>query len=202
MRTKNQEFIASIEKFVDNFIDERGVSPTITEIAEGIGTSKSTVGRYVSYMRDNGLLDYTGRRSIVTKASQAMRQGMTKVPIVGAIPCGVPNLAEENIEGYVCLPELLFGTGTFYLLRAHGESMIGAGIDDGDLILIRQQATANLGQIVVALIGTDDATLKRFYPDPENGIFRLHPENPTMEDIIVTDCVVQGVAVRVIKNLE
>jgi len=202
MRTKNQEFIVSIEKFVGSFIDERGVSPTITEIAEGIGTSKSTVGRYVSYMRDNGLLDYTGRRSIVTKAVQALRQAMLNVPIVGAIPCGTPNLAEENIEEYVSLPASLFGTGNFYLLRAHGESMIGAGIDDGDLVLIRQQTTADPGQIVVALIGTDEATLKRFYPDLENGIVRLHPENPTMEDIIVSDCVIQGVAVRVIKNLE
>ena len=80
--------------------------------------------------------------------------------------------------------------------------MIEAGIDDGDLVLIRQQSTAIEGQIVVALIGNDEATLKRFYPEPENGVIRLHPENRTMEDIIVENCAIQGVAVKVLKDLE
>ena len=79
--------------------------------------------------------------------------------------------------------------------------MIDAGIDDGDLVLIRQQSTAEEGQIVVALM-EDEATLKRFYTEPENGIIRLHPENHTMEDIIVENCIIQGVAVKVLKDLE
>ena len=80
--------------------------------------------------------------------------------------------------------------------------MIEAGIDDGDLVLVRHQNHADPGQIVVALIGEDEATLKRFYPDPSNGMIRLHPENQALDDIIVESCVIQGVAVHVMKALE
>ena len=79
--------------------------------------------------------------------------------------------------------------------------MIEAGIDDGDLVLIKHQDHAVPGQIVVALIGEEEATLKRFYPDPSKGIIRLHPENPSLDDIIVEDCSIQGVAVHVMKTL-
>ena len=88
-----------------------------------------------------------------------------------------------------------------FILRAYGDSMIEAGIDDGDLVLIRQQNYADDGQIVVALM-EDEATLKRFYPEPEKHRVRLHPENSAMEDIIVDNCVIQGVAVKVLKDLE
>ena len=107
-------------------------------------------------------------------------------------------LAEENIEEYVKLPISLFGHGEFFLLRAKGDSMINAGIDDGDLVVVRQQPTAVYNQIVVALVD-DEATLKRFRPQPD--CVYLHPENPSYDDIIVRDCVIQGVAVKVLKDL-
>ena len=99
------------------------------------------------------------------------------------------------------LPVALFGRGQFFILRANGASMIEADINDGDLVLIRQQNYADEGQIVVALMD-DEATLKRYYPEPENQRIRLHPENSQMDDIYVSDCIIQGVAVKVLKDLE
>lgn len=201
MRTKNTELIAAIERFVEEYIEEHGTSPSVQEIAAGTGMSTTNAHRYIASMRESGMLDYTGgHRSIVTRASQDDRKKTVRVPVLGAVACGLPKLAEENIEEYVRLPVSLFGTGDFYLLRAAGDSMTEAGIDDGDLVLIKQQNYANEGQIVVALID-DEATLKRFYPEPQNGIVRLHPENSAMEDIIVESCIVQGVAVKVLKDL-
>ena len=124
-----------------------------------------------------------------------------RVPVLGTIACGIPKFAEENIEDYVRLPVALFGKGNFFILRAYGDSMIEAGIDNGDLVLIRQQNYADEGQIVVALM-EDEATLKRFYPEPKKHRIRLHPENSRMDDIYVDNCEIQGVAVKVLKDLE
>ncbi len=124
-----------------------------------------------------------------------------RVPVLGRIACGIPKYAEENIEEYIRLPVALFGQGDFFLLRAYGDSMIESGIEDGDLVLIRQQSSADDGQIVVALM-EDEATLKRFYPEPSKHRIRLHPENSHMDDIYVDNCEIQGVAVKVLKDLE
>ena len=123
------------------------------------------------------------------------------MPVLGSVACGVPKLAIENIEEYIRLPVALFGNGNFYILRANGDSMIDAGINDGDLVVIRAQDYASPGQIVVALM-EDEATLKRFYPEPEKHRIRLHPENEEMEDIYVEGCIIQGIAVKVLKDLE
>ena len=109
--------------------------------------------------------------------------------------------SSTEIYKYIDLPVALFGRGTFYLLRADGDSMVNAGINTGDLVLIRKQKSAEPGQIVVALMETE-ATLKRYFPEPENNRIRLHPENDHMEDIYVPTCEIQGVAVKVIKDLE
>lgn len=201
MRTKNEEYFEKIEAYVDKHKDEYGVAPTVQEIANGIGIPKTTVGRYLSYMRDHGMLDYIGHRNIQTRTSQMTKTETIRVPVLGKVSCGVPRYAEENIEEYVRLPVALFGRGQFFILRANGNSMIEANIDDGDLVLIRQQDYANAGQIVVALMD-DEATLKRYYPEPENHRIRLHPENSRMDDIYVKNCIIQGVAVRVLKDLE
>ena len=108
------------------------------------------------------------------------------VAVVGSVSCGPLTFAEENIEEYIKLPTSLLGHGKFFILRASGQSMIGAGIEDGDLVVVRQQETAEPGQIVVALV-EDEVTLKRFFPDPQNGCIRLHPENRRMKDIIVCE---------------
>ena len=198
MRTLNSTTYSDIEKFINDFSDANGYATTMDEIADGTGYPKTTVHRYVSQMRENGTLEYNGHRSLT---STKTKTASVRVPILGAIACGIPKFAEENIEEYVKLPVSLFGKGNFFILRAYGDSMIEAGIEDGDLVLIRQQNIADEGQIVVALID-DEATLKRFYPEPQKHRIRLHPENSHMDDIFVDHCEIQGVAVKVLKDLE
>ena len=138
-----------------------------------------------------------GHRSIVLKKSNIKS---IRVPVLGAVACGLPKFAEENIEEFVRLPSSLFGDGDFYILRADGDSMKDAGIDSGDLVLIKHVTAAEPGNIVVALVG-DEATLKRFYPEPRQNRIRLHPENADYEDIYVGSCEIQGIAVKVLKDL-
>lgn len=198
MRSKDKTLMAAIEKFVSDYTDSNGISPTMQEVADGVGSSKATVQRYIVQLCDDGILDYSGYRTMTSTKTKA---AAIRVPVLGTIACGIPKFAEENIEEYVRLPVALFGKGNFFILRAYGDSMIEAGIDNGDLVLIRQQNYADEGQIVVALM-EDEATLKRFYPEPKKHRIRLHPENSRMDDIYVDNCEIQGVAVKVLKDLE
>lgn len=198
MRSKDKTLMAAIEKFVSDYTDSNGISPTMQEVADGVGSSKATVQRYIAQLCDDGILDYSGYRTMTSTKTKA---AAIRVPVLGTIACGIPKFAEENIEEYVRLPVALFGKGNFFILRAYGDSMIEAGIDNGDLVLIRQQNYADEGQIVVALM-EDEATLKRFYPEPKKHRIRLHPENSRMDDIYVDNCEIQGVAVKVLKDLE
>ena len=122
------------------------------------------------------------------------------MPIVGEVACGTPILAEENIECFVTFSRELLGSGKFFILRAKGESMINAGIEDGDLVIVRQQDTAEEGQIVVALI-ENEATLKRYYTDKKQNKIRLHPENDEMKDMFFDMISIQGVAVKILKDI-
>lgn len=198
MRTLREENFSLLRSYIEQYADERGVSPSIYDIAEGTGIPKTTVSRYLSAMEERGLLRRESRRGLVLADRE---DGGIRVPLLGTIACGIPKLAEENIESYMRLPAALFGKGPFFMLRAWGDSMVNAGIEDGDLVLIRQQSTARPGQIVVALTG-EEATLKRYYPEPLQHRIRLQPENDAMEPIYVRDCIIQGVAVRVMKELD
>ena len=200
MRTKNPDYFELLVRFIDDYIDGHGRSPSTREIASGTGLSLATVSRYLSHMRENGMIDYAGHRNIVTKRNSISAAETNGVPVLGAVSCGIPKFAEENIEEYVKLPVALFGRGDFFLLRASGNSMIEAGIDDGDMVLVKRQDFAQPGQIVVALM-EEEATLKRYFPEPQSGYIRLHPENKELEDIIVDSCLIQGIAVNVIKGL-
>lgn len=170
MRSKDKNLMAAIEKFVSDYTDSNGISPTMQEVADGVGSSKATVQRYIAQLCDDGILDYSGYRTMTSTKTKA---AAIRVPVLGTIACGIPKFAEENIEEYVRLPVALFGKGNFFILRAYGDSMIEAGIDNGDLVLIRQQNYADEGQIVVALM-EDEATLKRFYPEPKKHRIRLY----------------------------
>ena len=195
-RKAAKERFDEIEAFINDYREQYGTAPSMQKIGEAVGLCKATVFHYLSMMNESGRLERRGSKGYITRESS---KGMA--PIVGRIACGTPLFAEENIEEYVRLPEALFGKGELFLLRAQGDSMVEAGIDDGDLVVIRRQDTANIGQIVVALV-EDEATLKRYYPEPEHGRVRLHPENERMEDIYVRDCLIQGVAVKLIKNMQ
>lgn len=200
MQHKNEKYFDVLGKFIEDYWDRYGVSPTTRVIAAETNLSNATVGRYLQYMREHGMIDYQGHRCYKTRKQLRGELNMEQIPLLGRVACGIPKYAEENIEEYIKLPASFLGKGSFYLLHAEGESMVNADIDDGDLVLIRKQPTAEYGQIVVALI-EDEATLKRYWPESENGIIRLHPENDKMDDIIVPNCVIQGVAVKVLKDL-
>lgn len=206
MRTMNPEYFSLIEKCIDRFREENGCPPTLYDIEKASGIPKSTVSRYLSHMREHGMVEISGRRSVVTRDARRTFEETCRVPVLGAIACGIPKFAEENIEEYVRLPRSLSGAGEFYLLRADGSSMINAGIDHGDLVLIRSQNHAEPGQIIVALVDDDTATLKRYRPFPSEKRVDLEPENDEFEiqhiDLRTQDFVIQGVAVKVIKDLE
>ena len=199
MQHMKAETFRLIENFVDDYAGQSGGrSPSMTEIARGLGISKSTVSKYINIMKERGDISFEGHRGISTKQMRASVEGFCSVPVLGTVACGAPILAEENIEEYVRLPVSLFGRGDYFILRARGDSMINAGIDDGDLILARRQETAEYNQIVVALL-EDEATLKRFRPS--GGKIYLHAENPAYEDIVLDSCLIQGVAVKIIKDI-
>lgn len=201
MRSKNPEYFKTLETYINDYHDENGVSPTVRTIAKDTHVSTATVSRYLQDMRDRGVIDYQGHKGVMTMKMKKVTYTTENVPVLGRVACGVPKFVESNIEEYVPLPVSLFGKGDFFLLHANGDSMIEVGIDDGDLVLVRQQSTAEPGQIVVALM-EDEATLKRFYPEPQFHRVRLHPENREMNDIYVENCIIQGIAVKVIKDLE
>lgn len=200
MRYKSVERMNSIQRFVEEFYFEHRRSPSINEVAKGVGTVKSTIYRYLVEMNEKGILSYDGER-ILTDKIQKLNNDTMSVAVLGSVSCGIPQLEEEYIEEYVTLPVSMFGKGEFYILRANGDSMIEAGINSGDLVVIRRQNEAKEGQIVVALVENEN-TLKRFFFDKERDCIRLHPENKNMQDIYVKSCSIQGVAVNVIKSLE
>lgn len=201
MRIKSNEKKENIISFIESYYEERGASPSVREIESGTGISKSTVQRYLVEMDRDNMLDYRGsERSINTLKTKKHSNDFVSVGLIGNIACGEPNFADENIEEYFRLPSSLIGNGEFYFLRAFGDSMIETGINEGDLVLIKKQDVAKKGDIVVALVG-DETTLKRYYPEPEQRRIRLHPENRDMDDIYTNECIVQGVAIKVLKDL-
>lgn len=200
MRSKNTDYFKLLEEFIDRYRNEYGSSPTIREISDNTQLSTATVSRYLSYMKEQGMIDYKGHRNITTRHQRITNIETVEVPVLGAVSCGLPKYAEGNIEEYVRLPVSIFGRGEYFLLRANGDSMIEVGIDDGDMVLVKKQNFAENGQIVVALM-EDEATLKRFYSEPRQRRIRLHPENSNMKDIYVSDCIIQGIAVKVLKDV-
>ena len=198
MRQKNPKYMKEIEAFVDDYYTQHHKSPSCREIAENTTLQRSAVQRYLTAMSDQGMIQYDGK-TIRTKRIQSSSSPMAPVGIIGSIPCGPLMMEEEAIEEYVDLPTNLFGSGEFYLLRAYGDSMVNAGIEEGDLILIRKQTEAHNGEIVVAYVEGEGNALKRFYLS-DNGVV-LHPENSTMKDIVVDHCMIQGVAVWIFKQV-
>ena len=169
------------------------------EIADELGISSTNTHRYLQTLITEGRIA-RGRNGYESNALAGTDRAMRSVAIVGAVPCGPLTECEESIEGYIRLPESLIGQGKFYLLKASGDSMIDAGIDDGDLVLIRQQETANEGDIVVALVENEN-TLKRLAYNERKSRYYLHPENDRYDDIYVENLFIQGVAVKVLKDL-
>lgn len=199
MRTKSEDRLRDIVLYIDEYYDKFGKTPSLEKMARQFSMAKANVYKYVSELETRGLLENLGRDGLVTKKMAKINKANRNIAVVGEIACGSPMLAEENIEEYVSLPEKWVGKGEFFILRAKGESMINAGINEGDLVLVRKQSVAEQGQIVVALTADGEATLKRFYL--KDGMAVLHPENDEMEDIILDYCDIQGVVSKVIKDV-
>ena len=205
MRSKNPEIILAIINYIDTTFEMEGRIPSMQEIADKVGLSKAMVSRYISDMVDKGLMEKgVGFYSLVTPKIRKTIPGNERLPIVGAIACGTPILAEQNIEAYLTISGSFLGAGEHFVLIAKGDSMINVGIDDGDYVIIRKQNTANEGQIVVALIDNEEATLKRFYNDKCKNKIRLHPENDDLRDMFFdySSVNIQGIAIKVVKNLD
>lgn len=199
MKTINDERVELIKSCVEEYFDLFGFSPSIREISNVTKISKSTVQRYIECMESYGIITRENG-FIETEYMSKTDRNMISVAVVGQIHCGDLAEEEEYIDEYIKLPRSWLGKGKFFILTANGNSMIEAGIDDGDLVVIRQQNHASVGDIVVALAEGKN-TLKRYLRDDKNHKIILHPENSALEDIIVDECQIQGVAVKVIKSL-
>jgi repressor LexA len=205
MKPWNPDHFEKILHCINEYSEEYDAAPTIREIEKQTGIPNSTVSRYLRRMKEQGMVSFANDGKIFTSASEKTTRSPRRTPIVGTIACGTPMLAEQNIEEYVKLPETWIGQSDCFILHAHGDSMINIGIDDGDLVVIRQQPDAEPGQIIAARVG-DEATLKRYRPLPEKKCVELVPENdaltPQIIDLTSQDFSVQGIAVMVIKRLQ
>ena len=180
---KQQEIL----DYIKNEILNRGFPPAVREICEAVNLkSTSSVHSHLEALEKNGYIrrDATKPRAIeiIDDNFNLVRREVVNVPIIGTVAAGQPLLAVENIEGYFPIPAEFMPNSQSFLLKVKGESMINAGIFDGDQVLVKQQSTAEDGDIVVALID-DSATVKTYYK--ESGRYRLQPENDTMEPILV-----------------
>ena len=189
--SKKQEEILN---YIKNEILERGFPPAVREICQAVGSkSTSSVHSHLESLERNGYIrrDPTKPRAIeiLDESFNMIRSEMVNVPIIGTVAAGQPILAEQNIEGYFPIPTEYMPNKQPFMLKVKGESMINAGIFDGDKVLVKQQATAENGDIVVALVD-DSATVKTYYK--ENGHYRLQPENDSMDPIIVDKCELLG----------
>ena len=196
--SKKQE---EILEYIKSQILERGFPPAVREICEAVNLkSTSSVHSHLETLEKNGYIhrDPTKPRAIeiLDDTFNLTRREMVNVPIIGRVAAGEPLLAQQNIENYFPIPAEMMPNKQTFLLQVQGESMINAGILNGDYILVQQQQTADNGDKVVALID-DGATVKTFYR--EEGIIRLQPENDFMDPIIVKDCTILGKVISVFR---
>ena len=189
--TKKQE---EILEYIKDQILERGFPPAVREICQAVHLkSTSSVHSHLESLEKNGYIrrDPTKPRAIeiLDESFQVLRREMVNVPVVGTVAAGQPIFAEQNIENYFPIPSEYMPNQPSFILKVKGDSMVNAGILDGDRVVVQQQSTAENGDIVVALVD-DPATVKTFYK--EDGYFRLQPENDAMEPIIVKDLQILG----------
>lgn len=213
--TKKQKAVLD---FIAKTIDETGIAPTVRDICEGLGlSSPSTVHVHLKTLEDKGLIhrDPLKSRCITIvgherNAAEERRQdeppvgvgefsSIVSLPVVGNVAAGQPILADQNITETIPLPTEIVGDSSSFLLKVRGDSMIEIGINDGDYVVVKEQPTANNGDVVVAIV-EDGATVKTFYKERDH--VRLQPENPSMDPIIVRENVsIAGKVVAVFRRL-
>ena len=194
---KQQEIL----EYIKETILKKGYPPAVREICEAVNLkSTSSVHSHLETLEENGYIrrDPTKPRAIeiLDDHFNLTRREVANIPLIGSVAAGQPILAQENIENYFPVPVDLIPNQETFILKVKGESMINAGILDGDFVLVEQRATARNGEMVVALI-EDGATVKTFYK--EDGYIRLQPENDTMDPIIVTDLQILGKVIGIFR---
>jgi repressor LexA len=204
--TKISKRQQDILDFIKEEVRAKGYPPSVREIGEAVGlASSSTVHGHLNRLESKGFIrrDPTKPRAIEIldeTNSHVPMQTVINVPIIGKVTAGSPITAIENVEEYFPLPAS-FGNSDdhIFMLEIMGDSMIEAGILDGDYVVVKQQRTANNGDIVVAMTEEDEATVKRFYKEKDH--FRLQPENPSLEPIILQSVSILGKVVGVYRNI-
>ncbi|MBR6336234.1 MAG: transcriptional repressor LexA [Ruminococcus sp.] len=183
-------------EFIKNYVDENNFAPTVREIQEEFGLkSTSTAHRYIITLSQKGLLE---RENNCNRAIRiAGYQKATSIPVVGTVTAGKPITAIEYVDSYLTMSLDKKFSGKLFALKVRGESMINIGIFDGDTVIVEQTEVASNGDIVVALVNDEEATVKTFYK--EKGHYRLQPENDTMEPIIVDEVKILGKVVAMMR---
>lgn len=193
-----------ILEFIRSEVRSKGYPPSVREIGEAVGlSSSSTVHAHLERLEQLGYIrrDPTKPRAIellTDDGPTSSNSQVVNVPLVGRVAAGAPIFAEQNVEDMVPLPKDFVRNEESFMLRVRGESMIEAGIYDGDLVVVRRTADANNGDIVVALVG-EEATVKRFFREP--GRVRLQPENSSMQPIYVTDVTILGKVTGLLRHM-
>lgn len=204
MTNKQSSKQLQILRYIYDTVEKRGFPPTVREICQGVElSSTSTVHGHLSRLERKGLIvkDATKPRAleITEEGKKALGVKPTDIPVVGDVTAGQPILAVEDIEDYFPLPpDLANDAGDLFMLRVHGESMINAGILNGDNVIVRKQCSATNGEIVVAMTDENEATVKRFYKEKDH--YRLQPENDTMAPILLNSVHILGKVVGLYRN--
>lgn len=198
---QNYKKQTEILEYIKSQILNKGYPPSVRDICTAVNLkSTSSVHAHLETLEKNGYIrrDPTKPRAIeiIDDNFNLTRREVVNVPLIGQVAAGQPLLAVENITGYFPIPAEFIPKEEVFMLNVKGESMVNAGIYDGDQIIVKQQSTASNGEIVVALVD-DSATVKRFYK--ENGHIRLQPENDFMEPIIVDSCEIIGKVIGLIR---
>ena len=199
--TKRQK---AVMESIERCIQKKGYGPTVREICEDLGlSSPSTVHVHLKTLQQKSRSislppDHALNQANVPEVVRPSFSKIVDVPLVGNVAAGEPILAEENITDTISLPTDIVGDAPSFMLSVRGDSMIEAGINDGDYVVVKEQPVANNGDIVVAII-EDGATVKRFYK--EKGHIRLQPENSSMDPIITRDCSIAGKVVAVFRRI-
>ena len=199
MKHRNPGNMERIVSFINDFRLNNHRSPSARQIAAGTGIPRTTLQRMMRTMAENGMIEYDGE-TVKTGFTEKDSEETVSTGIIGDIQCGAFTMEEESIREIVQLPVSLFGTGELYILQAHRDSMTGAGIEDGDLVVIKRQEEAYPEQIVVAYEEGKGNTLKRL--KKRGNTLYLHPANPAYDDIPIENCKIQGIAISIIRKLE
>jgi repressor LexA len=190
--------------FIKEEVSQKGYPPSVREIGEAVGlASSSTVHGHLARLEKKGLIrrDPTKPRAIEVLGIEDNIPSVRSVsiPVIGKVTAGLPISAVENVEDYFPLPEHIVGDENVFMLSVVGDSMIEAGIFNRDLVVVKQQPTANNGDIIVAMTDEDEATVKRFFKEKNH--IRLQPENSSMEPIILQSCTILGKVIGVYRSI-